>query len=202
MDLNPFKKEIYGTILGGRLVLMTSIEGKRKIAHKTGKYLGCKIDVAFKEDKPHKARAIAKKLVGSHVAEFEAVVYFEEFSKGGGNWKTMPVVMLQKCAESAVLRMAFPALDELYDESEKVLAEAAQDATPVDTMPDYELESQAVDDPGEYLVKIGSRKAKPAKLKEIPRNEIEEFVTWASSQEKLPIEAQQALSASLAFLQV
>lgn len=194
MDLNPFKKEIYANVISGRLVLMTSIDGRRKIAHKTGKYLGCKVSIQRKESNGQilSATAVAKKLVGSHVAEFEATVLFSEFNTDRDNWKTKPQVMISKVAEATALRMAFPALSDSYDEAETE-AGFANDDIPVDAMPAYEAESQApetleytdVPNPGEFLVTIGSRKDNPVKLKEIPRDELMDYVKWCYTQKKL-----------------
>lgn len=185
MDLDPFKKEIYANVIGGRLVLMTSIEGRRKAAHKTGKYLGCKITISETPDgKIFSATALVKKLVSNHIAEFEACVLFGEFDTGRDNWKTKPRVMISKVAESTALRMAFPSLDNVYDEAEAESIVAIQDAVPVDTEVDYENISQEAD-PGDFMVNFGSRKSKPCKLREIPKKELEEFLAWAYTQEKL-----------------
>lgn len=185
MDLDPFKKEIYAMVVNGRLVLITSIEGRRKAAHKTGKYLGCKVTVQTDESgKIFSASAVVKKLVYNHVAEFEATVLFGEFDTGRDNWKTKPRVMISKVAESTALRMSFPSLDNAYDEAEAEAIHAIQDVVPVDEVINYENISQEPD-PGEFMVNFGSRKNKPCKLREIPKTELEEFLAWAYTQEKL-----------------
>jgi hypothetical protein len=204
MDLNPFTKEIYGVKVGGRLVLMTSIEGRRKIAHKSGNYLGCKVVVQYQSDNktPYSATATAKKLVQGHVAEFEATVLFDEFDQGAGNWAKMPATMISKVAESTVLRMAFPQTDNVYDEAERAAIETAQDQVPLDDMPTPEKETQEVvlQDPGDFMVKFGSRKGNPTKLKDIPEQELTEFLAWAYAQEKLAPPIKEYVAAAEAFL--
>ncbi len=118
--LNPFTREIYGIVVGGNPVFIVGINGFRKIAHNSGKYMGCKVDVSFDNDsgKPFSAKAVVKKLVGDRVGEFEAEVFFKEFAKGN-NWKSMPVQMIKKVAESHALRMAFTELQNVYEESER-----------------------------------------------------------------------------------
>lgn len=120
MDLNPFTREIYGMVVGGRLVLITGINGFRKIAHKSGDYLGCDITVAVDADgkRPLSARATVKRLVKGVTAEFSAEVLFREFNTGKNNWASMPTAMIRKVAEATALRMAFPAMNDLHDESE------------------------------------------------------------------------------------
>ena len=117
-DLNPFTKEIYGLVVGGKPVLITSIAGFRKIAHRSGDYAGCKIVVNYDNDKIHSATAVVKKIVKGQVCDFEAEVIFKEFNLGRNNWKTMPTQMIKKVAESHALRMAFPALQNTYEEAE------------------------------------------------------------------------------------
>lgn len=210
MDLNPFTKEIYGVKVSGRLVLMTSIEGRRKIAHKSGKYLGCKITNKFdSEGKVVSATAVAKKLVGSHVAEFEYTAYFDEFSSGRDNWVKMQVVMINKVAESNVLRMAFPQIDNIYDEAERATVEAVHDTVEVDHVPEPEMESQEQvslalpspsGDPGVLMVKLGS-KEKAAMIKDLPRQKLVDFVSWAYGQTQLNQTSKVYLSNIEAFLE-
>lgn len=208
MDLNPFKKEIYANVISGRLVLMTSIDGRRKIAHKTGKYLGCKVTVQRNnQNKIVSATAIAKKLVGNQVAEFEATVMCDEFDTGRDTWATKKQVMISKVAEATVLRMAFPALSDTYDEAETEAGFVHNDI-PVDTIPAYENESQDVapetqsnPDPGEYLVTLGSRKDNPTKLREIPREELMDYVKWCYTQKKLADPLKEYLMNAEAYLE-
>lgn len=187
MNLNPFTKEIYGLKLGGRLVLMTSIEGRRKIAHNSGCYLGCTVEVFNRADSdmPFSAKAVVKKLVKGHVAEFEATVLFEEFSTGQGNWKEMPNVMISKVAESTALRMAFPQTDNLYDEAERAAVEKVQDEIHMDAMPDYESQTQdpagllaPPSDPGELMFDVGSYQEKPVKINQLPKTKLLEIVSY------------------------
>lgn len=185
MGLNPFKKEIYAVKYNGRLTLMTSIEGRRKMAHETGKYLGCKIFV----DKDEKgllfsATAIVKKLVNGHVAEFEATVMFDEFNSKQGKWKDMPEQMIRKVAESTALRMAFPSLDHLVDEAESTaVAVGAFDHDEVQVHPEYEAIAASETNLDDYIVPVGKRKG--TKLKDVPEQELREMISWAATQEVL-----------------
>lgn len=121
LDLNPFNKEIYACIVQGRLVLMTSIDGLRKIAHRTGNYLGCKVEVVpGKDSKPYMAKCTVKKLVKNHVAEFEAEVMFDEYDTGKGNWVDIPHTMISKVAEAHALKRAFSQIENLFTEPEEV----------------------------------------------------------------------------------
>lgn len=217
MNLNPFTKEIYGMVVGGRLTLITSIAGLRKIAHQSGNYLGCNITVKMNGTVPISAEATLKKLVGGHVAEFKAEVFFSEYNTGNQNWKKMPITMLKKVAESHALRMAYPTVENLYDESElgvitrnpresvraQELTAKFQESEPRDAAPhpdfhedlplslssdDEETDEQAAD-PGEYVVGVGKNTGK--KVKEIPKEDLEGFIKWAYSQEKISPKAQE-----------
>lgn len=219
MNLNPFTKEIYGMPVKGRLVLITSIAGLRKIAHQSGNYLGCVVTVTMNGTVPLSAEATVKKLVAGHVAEFKAEVLFSEYNTGEFNWKKMPVTMLKKVAEAHALRMAYPTVENLYEESEvglinkgrgeseraaelteKFQASEPREVTPhpdihndlplslsTDSDDDDETVDNPVDsvdnNPGEYVIGIGKNTGK--KIKEIPKEDLEGFLKWAYSQEKL-----------------
>jgi phage recombination protein Bet len=119
MDLSPFTKEIYGMVIGGKLVLITSINGLRKIAHKSGCYAGCSVDYEYDDKgKVTAAIAVVKKIVQGHMADFRYRALTKEYSTGQNNWKTMETVMISKCAEAGAIRMAFSTAENLYEESE------------------------------------------------------------------------------------
>lgn len=216
LNLNPFTKEIYGMVVSDRLVLITSIAGLRKIAHQSGTYLGCDVKVRMDGEKVVSAEATVKKLVSGHVAEFRAEVLAKEYNTGKNQWSKMPVTMLKKVAESHALRMAYPSIEELYEESEvgamqrkpqesaqakaateKFLAVEPRDATPhPDVHEDLQLTmaqddepENAGDDPGEYVIGVGKNTGK--KLKDIPKEDLEGFIKWAYSQEKISPKAQE-----------
>lgn len=219
MNLNPFTKEIYGMVMGGKLTLITSIAGLRKIAHQSGNYLGCVVTVTMNGTVPLSAEATVKKLVAGHVAEFKAEVFFSEYNSNNPTWKKSPITMLKKVAEAHALRMAYPTVENLYEESEvglinkgrgeseraaelteKFQASEPREVTPhpdihndlplslsTDSDDDDETVDNPVDsvdnNPGEYVIGIGKNTGK--KIKEIPKEDLEGFLKWAYSQEKL-----------------
>lgn len=188
MDLNPFNKEIYAYKIGGRLCLVTGISGFRKIAHRDQNYLGCKVTVLEdKEGKLISATATVKKAVKNHIAEFESTVRMDEFfNPANEKWKTQPENMLRIRAEAAALKMAFPNIEQLTDESNIV---PVYEDTPsdIDVLPEYETQSQEVvqesKDPG--LFKIPSGKNKDKFIKDVAPTELQEFLAWAYAQETL-----------------
>lgn len=193
MDLNPFDKEIYAYKMGGRLCLVTGISGFRKIAHRSGDYLGCKISLL--EDKDGKivsATAVVKKLVKNHVAEFEATVRMDEFfNENNPKWKTMPENQMRVRAEVAALKMGFPNIEQLSDETNiEPIVEEHED---IDVMPSPELESQEPrqvsapinltdSEPGEQEIKF---KRGNFKIKELKPTELQDFLKWAYAQPRL-----------------
>lgn len=225
MNLNPFTKEIYGMVMGGKLTLITSIAGLRKIAHQSGNYIGCHITVKMNGNLPFSAEATVKKAVGSHVAEFKAEVFFSEYNSNNPTWKKSPITMLKKVAEAHALRMAYPSVEQLYEESEigsinrgrgesekaNQLTERFQASEPREVMPhpdvhndlplslssdeplvadDVENAVEDVDnDPGDYVIGVGKNTGK--KIKDLPKEDLEAFVKWAYSQEKLSPKAEE-----------
>lgn len=195
MDLNPFNKEIYAYKVGNRLTLVTGVAGFRKIAHRSGDYLGCIVTVMRSGDgaKIISATATVKRLVKSHVASFEATVLFDEyFNATNEKWKKMPEAMIRKTAEINALKMAFPNIESLSEENDpQPLLEA-----PVDEMPNYEKETQEIEvvakvvvdtepvanDPGEVMIRF---KRGHKKIKEFTPTELTDFVKWAYAQERL-----------------
>lgn len=199
MDLNPFTKEIYGIKVSGRLVLMTSIGGLRKIAHQSGKYLGCKVEVFNKADGTiFSATAKVKKLVGMREAEFEATVMFDEYTSGQGNWKDMPRQMIAKTAEAHALRMAFPALEAAFEPAE--MSALQHPDIEVDKIPEPEHETQeqppayghspaedvkAPIESGSFMLKLAKNKFVAKRVDQHSKEELTEFITWAYKQERL-----------------
>jgi len=120
--LNPFTKQIYFIKIQGRMTTMTSIDGLRLTAERTGKYVPGR-DTSYTYDKAgnlYSATSYVKKLGPDNSwHEVAATAIYAEYKKSGGVWSTMPHVMLAKCAESLALRKAFPAdLSGLYSEEE------------------------------------------------------------------------------------
>lgn len=151
--LDPFTRQIYGRIEVDkktghrRLVTITSIDGFRLIAHRTGDYEGqlgpfwCGKDGAWREawvaNEPPLAARVGVFRRGFReplfaVARFAS--YAQTYADGNlkGQWRTMPEVMIAKCAEALALRKAFPnELGSIYGEEEM------QQAEPKETRGDY-----------------------------------------------------------------
>lgn len=103
--LNPALKEIWAIKAGGRLQLMTGINGFLKIANAHPQFDGMEVTLEWD----------GKQLVSSTVKVYRkdrrfpsvATAYLAEYGKGTPIWKTMPSIMLSKCAKSLALREAF-----------------------------------------------------------------------------------------------
>ena len=135
--LDPFAKHIYFTKLGGKVTMITSIEGFRAVAERTGKYAPGK-DTEFTYDKAgklHSAKVFVKKMtLDGTWHEMSATALWAEYGIDGRGvskknvWGEKPHVMLEKCAEARALRRAFTMeLSGLYGEGELDRAEIAQE---------------------------------------------------------------------------
>ena len=115
--MDPFSRQIYWMKVGGKPVVITSIDGFRLVASRSGHYQGqtppqwCGRDGKWRDiwldrEPPAGAR------VGVYRAGFKEPLYgvaaFSSYNRGHGQWKQMPDVMLSKCAEALALRKAFP----------------------------------------------------------------------------------------------
>src|SRR5258706_15713587 len=127
LGLDPFARQIVPIVQGGGMTPQTTIDGFRLIADRTHKYAGqlgpfwCGPDGEWKEVWLGDGAPAAAK-VGVLRRDFEqpmwGVARFKSYNKGG-NWKSMPDVMLAKVAESQALRKAFPQeLSGAYTEDE------------------------------------------------------------------------------------
>ncbi len=206
--LNPFLKEGYAINLKGRFVTMDGIAGVRKIANKSGKYLGCKISVKMDAKTIVSATATVKKLVSGHIAEYEFEAIFSEFNKGRDEWLKQPVNMIRKCAEMNALKMAFHyELEQLEENATDAAVNMLEEPIPVDDHPvDIEHESQEVlppvkITPGDYFIKFKSM-SQPAQIKDIHREQLQQFLDWAVVQENMPPKLKEDLAHVAAFLEV
>lgn len=145
MGLDPLARQIHfqkyhlkdGT---SRVSFITTIDGYRVIANRTGVYAGNdeplfsgKQEIADTQryDKvksaPEKASVTVWKIVKGNRVSFTASAYWEEYYPGGTKghmWRKMPRVMLAKVAEASALRKAFPNdLSGAYIEEEMEQAE-------------------------------------------------------------------------------
>lgn len=110
------------------MTIQTSIDGYRLIADRTGRYAPGREATIIEDDSGRviSATAYIKKMTNDGTwHEISSTAYFEEYA--GKNkegeltkfWKSMPRLMLAKCAESLALRKAFPAeLSGIYTHEE------------------------------------------------------------------------------------
>lgn len=103
--LNPVTKEVWAIKAGGRLQLMTGINGFLRIANSHPAYDG--MEVEFEWDGKTLVSATAKVYRKDRRFPSVATAYMAEYSKPTPIWKTMPSIMLSKCAKSLAIREAF-----------------------------------------------------------------------------------------------
>lgn len=151
--LDPFTKQISAIVFNKdkpdkrKMAIITTIDGFRVIAERTGQYAPDDDEPEFTYDPEIKGPLNPLGLVKAKVKVFKngkpapGVAYWEEFAPikdewgeneqgkwkptgkqtldTGGNWGRMPRVMLAKCAEAQALRKAFPErLSGLYEGAE------------------------------------------------------------------------------------
>lgn len=114
--LNPFKKEVWAIKAGGRLQIMTGINGFLTIANKNPMFDGLECTV---DDDENPTKAICKVYRKDRKYPSEGVAMIKEYYKKTPIWDQMPRVMLTKVAKSIALREAFPQeLGSLYAQEE------------------------------------------------------------------------------------
>lgn len=179
--LDPFRKQISPLVFNKqkpdkrRMSIITTIDGLRVIAARSGRYRPDEEEPDFTLDPEEKGPTNPLGLVKAKVRIFiddkpvTGVAYWSEFAPiseewkegedgrrrptgkmvldAGGNWGRMPRVMLAKCAEAQALRKAFP-------ENTSGLYEAAEldQARVLDVLPS---EAVAVEDREQRLARIG-----------------------------------------------
>jgi len=128
--LDPISRQIiftkYQTKDGPQIAFITSIDGYRLCADRTGLYAGSD-DYTFDgglsefehlvmfdnraEARPETATATIYKIVAGQRVPFTATARWDEYYPGekkGFMWRKMPYLMLGKCAEALALRKGFP----------------------------------------------------------------------------------------------
>jgi phage recombination protein Bet len=147
--LDPLRRQIYAFVFGKdkdrRMTVVTSIGGYRAIAERTGNYRPGKTETVLGEPADPLANplgvshavATVYKYVHGEWHEVTETAYWSEFAPlkeiwednqptgrfrldpKKDNWRRMPRVMIEKCAEAKALRRAWPDdFDGLYSEDE------------------------------------------------------------------------------------
>lgn len=116
-DEGPCGKEVYD------VSYVTSIDGYRIIAHRTGLFAGVD-EPKFRYDGQRLIRCTVSVYKKDSDRPFSASVSFSEYNTGKNLWKKMPETMLAKVAEAHALRKAFPQdLSGIYTQDEMDQAE-------------------------------------------------------------------------------
>jgi phage recombination protein Bet len=110
--LDPLMKQLYFIKYGqgdrAKVSYVTSIDGYRIIAHRTGLFSGIDAPKYEKDAQGNVSHCtVSVYRVGSD-RPFSATVKMSEYSTGQNLWKTMPETMIAKVAEAHALRKAFP----------------------------------------------------------------------------------------------
>lgn len=103
--LNPATKEIWAIKAGGRLQLMTGINGFLRIANSHPQFDG--MEVSFEWDGKQLVSCTVKVHRKDRKFPSVATAYWSEYAKQTPIWRSMPTVMLSKCAKSLAIREAF-----------------------------------------------------------------------------------------------
>lgn len=115
--LNPFKKEIWFIKANNQVQMMTGINGFYTIANSHPQFDGIETEIV--QEGKTIIKAVARVYRKDRRIPMTAEAYMDEYGKSYGTWKSMPRVMLSKCAESMALRKAFPQeLNGLYTQEE------------------------------------------------------------------------------------
>lgn len=116
--LNPLTNQIYLSIYNRHnadkrsSVVQTTIHGLRLIADRTGRYIPGRA-ATYQYNEQGDLMSATAYVMRYHPAsqtwhEVSDTAYFAEYDKKESLWKSMPHVMLAKCAEALALRRAFP----------------------------------------------------------------------------------------------
>lgn len=130
--LDPFRKHLYGLIFQGKFTLVTGIDGFRAVARRCG-LAGIDDAQHTYDDKNKDTQAYPKSSTVTVYRRgpegerepYTATARWSEYRrlKADGslmpNWKSMPHIMLDKCAEALALRKAFTeSLGGIYERAE------------------------------------------------------------------------------------
>jgi hypothetical protein len=121
-DIRDFmEKNVYAIPFKQGYSLVTSIEYARKIGMRSGVVGKSAPEYTFRgETDICKSCSITiKRMIGEHIGEYTATVFFSEYNTGYQQWEKKPLTMIAKVAEMHALRMACPEeLSQAYSEDE------------------------------------------------------------------------------------
>lgn len=200
--LDPFARQIYAVKRKNyqtgqeNMVIQTGIDGLRLTASRTNVYAG-RDEAAFEYDSkgaPTKAKVTVYKIVQGLRCAFTATAKWDEYYPGekmGFMWQKLPETMLEKCAESKALRMAFPAeLSGVYSNDEMEQAEKPRIA------PDQPGPEDGNTEPQHYKIPFGKFAQRTLEEVEIPQ-----LISYIEYLEAQPAKSGKALSdAALDFI--
>lgn len=127
--LDPLQKQIHFVKLQGRPTFIADINGLQARASRESDYRGIKHAVVYEKDDfvfDHVTQQVVKhvsnpfggangRIVGAWaivtregMQPFTSLVRFVEYSRDTQTWRAMPSVMIDKCAKSTALRLAYP----------------------------------------------------------------------------------------------
>ena len=117
--LDPFAGDIVFRKQAGKVVAITTIDGARRKAARTGEYAGCDPTIMEPVENDIRCTLTVYRLVGGQRCPFPASRWMSETKGNGPTWRSMPKLMLEKCTEMYALRKAFPEeCGGAYDEAE------------------------------------------------------------------------------------
>lgn len=175
-----------------RVSYVTTIDGLRLIAHRTGEFAGVDEPVFTYSGQQvtHAAITVYKFVQGQRVG-FSAKVKFSEYSTGQNLWNTKygkPETMIAKVAEAHALRKAFPQeLSGIYtsDEMEASQENAAKQSVPMITKKQFDKIKQLIElkeVPTEQVKQMASVYKRPS-LAKLTQKQAGHFI---AELEKLP----------------
>ena len=175
--LDPFSRQIYAIKRSNKLTIMSSIDGLRSIAERTGQLDGSSTewcgddgiwsDVWLGSKPPAAAKTTIWRKGSTH--PFVGTALYRDYNAGQGMWNKMPAAMIAKCSEALALRKSFPHnLSGLYSVDEMEQAETVTvTATATPALPAAPAGDVAIFDAGraaiakatslEKLAMIGAR---------------------------------------------
>lgn len=141
--LNPFKKEVWAIKAGGRLQVMTGINGYWQIANRHPQFDGAETGMINANGEWVKSvpgndflGAWCRVYRKDRKIAMEGEAFLSDYKKGTPIWTQTPRIMIKKVAESIALRKAFPQeLNGTYTEEEMPPTFSAAQAPAVQVLP-------------------------------------------------------------------